>query len=147
MLHKPTVLVENELRAGVFSMMREFVDKRGVCMDANEPVTTRRSRTIIYSASSISATLSADRIFKIENGMVTEQVRVTRSYTERKQPTRSTRSQLICSAFGSPTALPRTLCVSDLYVAHHSQRNKAREKLLSLLLGAQTELVGNAHTN
>ena len=73
MMHKPTVLVDNELRAGVFRMMREFVSQRGVEMDSSEPYQSRRVRTIIYSASTVAATLSADRIFKVEHGMLYEQ--------------------------------------------------------------------------
>ena len=65
-MHKPTQLVENELRASVFGLMREFIEQRGV--ELAEPPQTRRIRTIIYSASSTAATLSADKVFRIEHG-------------------------------------------------------------------------------
>ena len=71
-LHKPAVLVDNVLRARIFTMMRDFVRQRGIDQDANEPIERRRVRTIVYSCSRNSETVMADRVFNINMGCLCE---------------------------------------------------------------------------
>ena len=66
--HKPTLLLDDEHSDLVLDMFREFVDRRGILMDPNEPLIMRRKRTVVYTAKNERAALGSHQIFDAVDG-------------------------------------------------------------------------------
>merc|ERR1712224_695143 len=63
MMHKPTLLLGEDLASRMFNILREFVDHKGVEM--GEATVLRRPRTCIISACRIEGITSADLVFQV----------------------------------------------------------------------------------
>lgn len=70
-IHKPTMAVGTVDSDVVMRTLTDFVNNRGI-EQGSAPVEARRPRTVIFTSFRKSATKYADKIFKIEPGVISE---------------------------------------------------------------------------
>lgn len=66
--HKPTLVLDDEHSDLVLEMFREYVDRRGVFMDPQEPLIMRRKRTVVYTAKNERAAEGSHEIYDAVDG-------------------------------------------------------------------------------
>ena len=66
-------MISNELKkAKVLSLFKEYVERRGVCMDPAEPLLKRRKRTLVYTSQSAAFEEAAHLAFEVHGSTVTQ---------------------------------------------------------------------------
>mmetsp|Transcript_63357 Transcript_63357/g.142903 ORF Transcript_63357/g.142903 Transcript_63357/m.142903 type:complete len:380 (+) Transcript_63357:2150-3289(+) len=71
-IHKPDNLLDEEHQAKVLSLFKEYVERRGVCMDPAEPLLKRRKRTLVYTSQSAAFEGAAHLAFEVHGSTVTQ---------------------------------------------------------------------------
>jgi ABC-type multidrug transport system fused ATPase/permease subunit len=71
-IHKPTLAKAPKEAAAVMGILKEFVDLRGIEQEPDQPVSSRRPRTIIFTSISYESLKHANVIYKVTNHDVTQ---------------------------------------------------------------------------